>query len=273
MKNIVFWIFLLTFPLLLLGNELPYKPNRIYIGSDVYYQDLQEKYSIPLEIHQHGFLKGYQAGYDFVQKYSFYYGGHVRQNFAKIDEANNKSSNSPPAKNTLENYEGRLGLSFALGNIFATPFGGIGYADWKRKLTKSSDLEYDKLHYKWLYVAYGLRLLIPSSSFDLGFYLTFMQLFYARIQIFENDDISYLQVYENHSPKLDLGKKSHYTIELALSLHPSFIYPLDITFVPYYRDLDIGKGTKGKFFQNQVIYGPSSQTYDIGLRIEAGLRF
>lgn len=248
--------------------------NRFYVGTEVFYHDLKESYTSPSRIEENGLIKGIIFGYDYTKPFSIYAGVNITYDESTIYDKNNENLNQIDSKNQINNYEARTGFNIPFGYYFLlTPFVGYGYNEWTRNIDEAFYMKYDKLNYKWEYVAYGVRLLALIYKYiDVGLYIKIFEMVKVDVKVYENEDYSNYQTFQQRrTPKYKLDKKSYYQIEFPIYIHPPGSYIIDIGIIPFIRNIRLEKGNELKFFQNTLSPSPSSKAYEYGAKIELGL--
>lgn len=261
------------------------KPNRLYLGPDIFYRDYSEEEITPgFKSDESGVLFGVQATYDYVKQNSVYFGGSLRYGggqtsydgglqFADGTRAPYESTTD----NQIFNVEGRLGYSFLVDQaerLLLTPFIGYGYHRWNRTISGDGeipgfgDFPINDLTeiYSWRYIAPGLRTEYQlSPKFDIGLNL--------KVMFMQGGDIKI----EDPTGDIDtnLGNETQFEVELPLTYHVSETErdAFDIRLTPYYRSMNIGRGDVGCNEVGFCALEPASTTSVFGATIGAQYRF
>ena len=258
---------------LLLLPSLCFSWTRFYFAPDFYYYKFSQKSSGIFNVDESGYLTRYRIGVDSMNPFSLYYGLEISRVDAKVKHINDLLSLRTKAKNSVSNYEGRLGMCLALGQRFYfVPLFALGYHFWTRT---TKEIEDSKYRYAWTYKGYGFRsYFFVNDVFDFGVFFKIMQPSKVDLKVDCNSNIDALTVCISYLhgkwPKLKLKNKLQYELQVPLYFHLPRFRLIDIGLVPYFKNMDLGESDR-KDSNNAEYFYAGSREYNIGLRIEIGL--
>ncbi len=246
------------------------KHNRFYAGFEMFEHKLKESFTSPSKIQVKGAIAGYLFGYSYICPYSVFLAADIRFDADKIKESNDDNLTKIKSKNNIENYEAQTGLSLGLGPyVLLIPFGGYGYYDWSRKIADQNYMQYDKIHYEWQYVCYGIHFLWEICPYlDIGMTIKMLELTKVSLKLYENDD--YFLFEQTQKPTYKLSKKGQYELLWPIALHGRAPFLFDLTITPFLRDIRLRKGSEKKLFGQNLVSPPSSKTYEWGVKVSLG---
>jgi hypothetical protein len=259
------WMFFLIF------CSSAFAGQRLYIGTDFYYQDFKERFITKVSGKEKSFFRTYKIGYDLEKPNFIYIGGDFQQNKAKINEKVHKKHEH--VHSDYMNTEGRLGYNILPYNrIFLIPFIGAGDHHWIRK---KNPYDFDKIKYHWAYVAYGIRVnCIATEYLQIGFRAKLEQLVKGSVKLFQNHHTIYQDLYLGSDQyKFDLKKKLCYELELPILLTPQTFQPFDLALIPYFQKYILNDSVSSIYLENTLFSSSKGKSYDTGLRIEIGFNF
>lgn len=255
--------------------SFPTTMRRVYFGPDFCYQSFHENQTPATKVKEYGYMTKYQFGYEKFGAFSLYFAFDICKTKAKTIHLNELFTMKTKTKNDLVNYEGRLGFSIPFaGRLLLTPFFGFGYHSWERKTHEDEIDDKSKYKYEWYYKGYGLSLYVfLTNGFDIEFRGKMMLPSDTEVSIDKGGSYTDLFTYLWQDwPSLSLKNKIQYQIEMPMYYHPTIISPFEIIFIPYYKNIEIGKATTKESVTKKPIY-PGSTTYDIGLKLLLALKF
>ncbi len=268
MKFKYFLLFFICFSSFLTGYQ-----RRLYVGYEFDYEDLKHPPLSYAKLHEYGMENGFMLGYERISCNWFYFKLEGQRKLAKQNEKNTSTAQSSKSRESSNNYELLLGFSGYLPRLFYfIPYIGVGYNNLDKHFEEDIGLEYKKLHYRYLYFPYGATLYIPMKIIDLAFNLKISTLIVSKIDVYLTDTFYHSEIFRG-TQKPTFNFKNSCQYEVSASLFYKLKRNLDIAFIPYYKDKNLKKGNKIKYFDNQVIYGPESDGYEVGMKIQLGLRF
>jgi len=269
-RKIFIILFFLSFSLFPLTAS-----HRIYLGSDLHYRALKQKYVTTSHSDEKAIFSGLQAGYDYVQGNAFYFGGDVFYNSIKALEKSSWFRTN--IRNKILNYEGRLGITFGMRRApLLTLFACYGQHNFSRLANPNENITYSKIRYSWNYIGTGLRsYFYMSRSWQMGLFVKALQIMNGKSFVTPKDSASIsIQYQTSGHPSTPIRKQWYYIIEWPNYFYIPYFAPFDIAIIPYFSSLHMKKSKKivGTFSQGQV-FGPTNKTFDVGCRCEIGLSF
>jgi hypothetical protein len=271
-KSLFFWII----AILATKTSFSLSPHRVYIGPDVYYRDYNENLEAPKKSHEFGTLYGFQAGYSYIKPNTYYFGTDLRvsggytvydgslQNLNTYEITPYKSN----TENGFVNIEARFGKTFIDGCLQYIPFIGLGGHYWYRGPAPNNPYGFSE-EYTWGYFAFGVQLQYGIDiNWSIGLNLKGMQMF---------SGIMYAAPLRGST--FYLGNLLQYEVEfpISYSFNNTCSFLSQISFVPYYRNQNIGKSnnvtTDLPSIGQVTLYEPSSKTNLAGARLEFAYNF
>lgn len=167
--------------------------------------------------------------------------------------------------NTMFSLEVKFGYILgrsAASRLTITPYAGIGYYDWERKLGGPSPYIEE---YSWFYFPVGVRFDYDATpDFTIGLDLSARVMFNGSMNVkFSDLGLS--------SPNLDLGNRIGFRAELPMDyrFHPQ----ISVGLTPWYQYTTIGRSgaepvtavsESGTTYPVMTIYEPNSNTHQYG---------
>jgi hypothetical protein len=241
------------------------KDNLLEIGFNYFNYDYSEKVSPPHKSDEEGNVPGLQLNYSFRKPGEIYINVFGELAWGDTDY-DGSLQDGTPAKGTTENtfarYDLSLGYTFLfLKSIKASPFVGIGSAQWNRELQEHTE-NYFNERYDWSYVPVGIFITWePTSRISIGAKAVYRYMFSSEIKI--NGAVA-------SKFARSLGDEYEYALEMPVSFRVS--EHLNLSVVPSYNKRKFGKSSEFPVLVGDEVYGayePASDavTKSIALRI------